>query len=208
MRGFLSTGAYQSNDPPLPRPQDLMNLIRYCIGSNLYDKLEKYRPTEAQMPWAYQIANPKGRPLHNDWALMKSTPRIETARRSPYPQRIKKGAKVQNWYPLDPTYPLSPGAVIEVRDYWVEGKTYKLPHILIDDAVDGGGWTEFEAWIDGEWVPACKRFSKVIGGRMFKHYQGYKCDTTVDVKANGDTYTLVSDVMGWIEFPTFSWNKV
>lgn len=193
-----------------------MSIFKAFISRDLYERLEKYRPTEAQMPWAYQVANPDNRSKHGDWFTLKNTPRIEGARRAPYPQRIKSGLRERKYYPLDPTYPLAPGAIIENRTVQlVTGEVYSVPHILIDDAVDGGGWTVFEAYIDGEWRESCKRYSKMITKfdweskkfvpAMFKHYQGFKCDTTVVVNPDG---SLKSDVLGWIEPPTFSWNRI
>ena len=191
-----------------------MNLLR-LVNPRLYDLLEPYRVTDDKlMPLAYQDI-PGGRPLHDDFGIMgkfgwlqpwQKIKRIDTARRVPYPFRIKSGLKAQNWYPLDPTYPLSPGAIIEAMPYRLSDEiVFNIPHILIEDAVDGGGWTVYEAWINGEWTEVYKRYSKKIGNRMFKHYQGFKCDTTVCVTTDG---VIKSDVMGWIEFPTFSFNKI
>jgi hypothetical protein len=185
-----------------------MNILRTICGGELYDALEPYRVTRDQdMPWAYQFANPNGRPYANDIGIMTKNPilkalqpwqsvrRMDKARRSPYPFIITKGEKVKNWYPLDPTYPLAPGTIVEVRPYCVGGNTHNIPHVLIDDAVDGAGWTQYQAFIGGRWRNAYRRYSRRVGSYMLKHYQGYKCDTTVDVKPDG---TIFSDVMGWI----------
>jgi hypothetical protein len=195
-----------------------MNLLRAICGADLYDALEPYRVMkDSDMPWAYQFANPNGRPYANDIGIMTDKPwlkalqpwqsvrRMDKARRSPYPFIITEGKKVKNWYPLDPSYPLAPGAVVEVRPYTTVGGTYDIPHVLIDDAVDGGGWTQYQAFIGGWWRNAYRRYSRRVGGHMMKHYRGYKCDTTVDVKPDG---TLVSDVSGWICEYSLTFTKI
>lgn len=191
-----------------------MNLLR-AFNPSLYDALQPYKVTQdSQMPFSYQFANPKGRPFHDDWGVMgklawaqpwQKWPRMDFAYKPPYPFRISSGLKEQNWYVLDPTVPLSPGAIVEVRPFFTVGGRYDVPHVLIDDAVDGGGWTQYEAFIGGEWRETYRRYSKKVFGKMLKHYCGLKCDTTVVVLPDGK---LQSDVMSWWAEVSMTLNKI
>jgi hypothetical protein len=185
------------------------------FNPSLYDAIQPYKVTDDKMmPWSYQFANPNGRPYHDDWGIMgkfswaqpwQKWKRIDFAYRIPYPFRVKSGQFRKVWYPLDPNVPLSPGAVIETKPYSTVGGTYNLPSVLIDDAIDGGGWTQYEGYIGGEWRETYRRYSKLVFGKMMKHYYGLKCDTTVSINPDG---TIQSDVMSWWAEVSLTFNKV
>ena len=152
----------------------------------LYPRLvrltEEYRPTEAQMPWAYQWANPQGRPLHNDFTVCKDTPRILYARRIPLPLKGIKGTFKKVPKRVDIGYPLSPGT--EVFDF--DG----FPSVMVEYAEEG--WSEFAFWHHDHWEPCVKQYMKTInipfiGKRVLKFYSGLKQDVTF------------GDWMAWIE---------
>lgn len=182
------------------------------LNPKVYDLIQRFRFTDdTLMPWAYQKANPSGRVFHNDWGVMTSNsflkalqpfqniPRIETAYRIPLPFKQTKGTCVKQWMLWDPLYPASPNLQTEVRD---DGHTYAL----VDCAVEGSGYAEFSAWINGSWVPVFTQYRKMIFGRLFAHYSGgLKQDITVDFFPDG---SLKSDIMGWWDPPSTSWNSV
>ncbi len=166
------------------------------------------------MPWAYQFANPKGRPYHDDWGIMGALSdwqpwqhirRMDTAYRVPLPFKQTKGASEKKWILWDMTYPASPNLQIESRDIWDGTKNQNLPHALVDCAIEGSGAAEFSAFINGSWVPVFTQYRRMIFGRLFAHYSGgLKQDLTVTFDEN---LQPKSDVMGWWDPPSFSWNK-
>ena len=186
--------------------QPILRAFNPCV----YDMVQQFRFTDDKlMPWAYQKANPQGRPLHNDWGVMSTNPvlmalqpfqdipRINTAYRVPLPFKQTKGQCVPQWALWDPSYPASPGLQTEVRS---DGHTYAL----VDCAVEGSGSAEFSAWINGKWVPVFTQYRKVVLGRLFAHYSGgLKQDLTVTLQPDG---SIKSDIMGWWDPPSTSWN--
>ena len=156
------------------------------------------------MPIEY--SNPNGRWKHDDWTLFKDTPRILTARRPPLPFRMDEGVKEQRWILWDATYPRSPGLQVEDRTIYHGGRALVLPHALVDCAVEGEGEASFSAFLDGQWVPCYKQYRKKVFGRLLAWYSGgLKQDLTVGIN---DDFTLKVDILGWIDPPTCSWNKV
>ena len=180
--------------------------ILRLMDPKVFDLIQRYRVTDdAMMPFAYQKANPQGRPLHDDWFLARGTPRIETAYRVPLPFKQIGGKSEKRWVLWDGTYPTSPGTPIEYKDYHTVHGKFSLPHALIDCAVENSGWSEFAVWIDGEWHPCFRSYRKMVLGRRLAYYSGgLKCDVTVGVNPDG---SIRSDLMGWLEFPTCSWLK-
>ena len=175
-----------------------------AFNPKLYDLCEPYRVTDdALMPAEYR----KGaRDKHDDWAVMRSTPRIETARRVPLPFRQDSGVCEKRWMLWDTCYPATPGTLIETREYRTVGGVFNLPHALVDCQIEGSGWASFSAWLDGRWVPCFKSYRKVIMGRLLAYYSGgLKQDLTVGFNPD---WSIRSDVMGWWEPPTCSWNRV
>lgn len=181
-----------------------------------YDLIQGYRVTrDEDMPWAYQFANPNGRPYHNDWGLMDTLPslqpwqrirRMDTAYRVPLPFRCIEGSVEKRWMLWDISYPQSPDLRIENRPIWDGVKTQTLPHALVDCAIEGSGSAEFSAWINGEWRPVFTQYRRVIFGRLFAHYSGgLKADTTVTFDEN---FKVKSDLMCWFDPPSCSWNKI
>lgn len=179
-------------------------MLRF-LDPSVYDSIQTlYRVyDESFLPWAYRRANPNGRPLHDDWAIFKSTPRMETAYRIPLPFRLVSGECEKRWMLWDMNYPASPGLQIEDRDVWDGVKTQRLPHALIDCAVEGSGLSCFSAWIGGEWVQVFKSYRKRVFGRLLAAYTGgLKQDLTVSFDEN---YNIKSDLMGWWDPPSLSW---
>ena len=184
--------------------------ILRALNPKVYDLIQQFRFTDdTLMPWAYQHANPDGRPYHNDWGVMTSNsflkalqpfqniPRIETAYRVPLPFKQTKGTCAKQWMLWDSKYPASPDLQTEVR---ADGHTYAL----IDCAVEGSGAAEFSAWINGKWVPVFTQYRKMIWGRLFAHYSGgLKQDLTVVPMPDG---TIKSDICAWWDPPSTSWN--
>lgn len=172
-----------------------------------YDAIQTYRVTsDAQMPLAYQNI-PGGRPLHDDWAVGQDTPRIQTAYRVPLPFKLVSGACAKQWVLWDTSYPASPDLQIEVRPIGdANGKTWNLPHALIDTQIEGSGLATFAAWLNGAWVPCFQSYRKVIFGRLYASYTGgLKQDVTVAPLLDG---TIKSDIMGWWDPPSVSYNKI
>jgi hypothetical protein len=185
-----------------------MNLLR-AFDPAMFDRLESFRVTdEALMPEEYRIGH---RPLHDDWSILRSTTRKETARRVPLPFKGISGKFKKEWMLWDMSYPTVPLTPIEYRDVWTEHGTFNLPHALIDCAVEDSGWSAFAVYLDGKWVPCFKSYrriteSRIFGKRRLAYYSGgLKFDSTCSVRADG---SIRSDQMGWWEAPTCSWNKV
>lgn len=177
-----------------------MNLLR-AANPRLYDLIQPYRVQhDAQMPWAYQEANPKGRPLHDDWALFKSVRRRDCAYRIPLPFRIYGDVPVEyKWIPWDVSYPTSPGTRIEFKEYRTVDGVFNIPHALVEYA--GYGRAHYSAFINGEWIPNV--FTKYTGkhfGRRLSWYKGLHQDLHVSPP---DASGLIrSDLMCY--FPEFA----
>lgn len=181
-----------------------MNAPIWLLYPRLYWLTRGYRPTEAQMPLSYQNV-PGGRPLHDDWAIFKSTPRIDSARRIPLPLRQISGACIPTWIVWDVDYPRSPNLQVEEREYY-PGKVF--PHALVDYA--GDGWSMFAFWHHDRWIPCVWQYKRTInipfmGRRVLKFYHGLKQDVTVGVPNEHHSY-VKSDLMGWLE-PAMSLTK-
>ena len=183
-------------------PQSLLR----AFDPATYDAIQAFKVTDpALMPWDYQAANPAGRPLHDDWAVFSDTPRIETAYRVPLPFKLIKGDNVPQWMLWDPTYPQSPGLIIETRPIFDGVKVQNQPQALVDCAVEDSGYATFAVWLGGKWVPCFQSYRKVIFGRLYAQYTGgLKQDLTVTFDQN---LKPKSDLMGWIDPPSVSWNK-
>ncbi len=183
-------------------PQALLR----ALNPKVYDAVQGYRVvSDKLMPLAYQNV-PGGRPLHDDWAIGKDTPRIETAYRVPLPFKQISGACAPQWMLWDPSYPASPGLQIEVRPIWTQWGTLQLPHALVDCAIEGTGEAEFAVWLNGAWVPCFTSYRKVFFGRLYASYSGgLKQDVTVTPQQDG---SIKSDIMGWWDPPSVSYNSV
>lgn len=147
---------------------------------DLYKKIQPHRVTKDEdMPWAYQRANPKGRPLHDDWFMLKSTPRMSTAYKVPYPFKKIAGNQKSIWVPYQAEYPLHPEAEIRQLPWWSGSQTLIIPHIEVYEHIaKPGEWSEQAAWLDGEWVPCFYTKTSMIFGTKVKRCWGLKPDTT------------------------------
>lgn len=176
-----------------------MSIYRAFISSDLYKRLEKYRPTEAQMPEEYQVGH---RSTRDDWALLKGTTRIDGARRVPLPFKIIEGNKGTEYMLFDPSYPLSPGHKIEMIDTPTQRGIMSLPHVLTDRG--GYGAVKYAAWIDNEWRHVFTKYTrKTWFGKRLSAYWGLHQDN--HVSPPNATTAMRSDLMCWIEPPTASW---
>lgn len=161
------------------------------------------------MPWAYQFANPNGRPYHDDWGIMSKNKilqffqpyqkikRMDCAYKLPLPFKIINGPITKEWRLWDTTYPTVPGTPIEFKDYYTIAGKFSLPHALTDEA--GYGLTTYAAYIDGEWVECFSQYHKKIGSKRLSYYRGLKQDLTVGFH---EDWSLKSDLMCW--FPELS----
>ena len=183
-------------------PQALLR----AFDPTTYDAIQAFKVVDPTlMPLAYQNI-PGGRPLHDDWAIWSDTPRIGTAYRVPAPLKLISGDNAPQWMLWDPSYPQSPGLVIETRPIGLStGQVYNLPHALIDCAVENSGYATFAVWLGGKWVPCFQSYRKSIFGRNYAQYTGgLKIDVTVSPNADG---SIKSDIMGWWDPPSVSYTK-
>ncbi len=152
-----------------------MNAPLHLLYPRLVKLTEEYRPTPEQMPKAYQAGD---RPLHNDWFMFKSTPRIEFARRVPLPLKGIKGTFKKVWKRIDEGYPIAPGTKLEDQEYY---PGHIATHALVEYAEEG--WSEFAFWHHDHWEPCVVQYMKTInipfvGKRVLKFYHGLKADVT------------------------------
>lgn len=180
-----------------------MNILR-AFNPKVYDLCDPYRVTrDEDMPEEYRQGH---RPLHDDWFFGEFVCRMDTARRVPLPFRQDTGDCEKRWMLWDPSYPASPNLRIENREYRTAGGVFNLPHALVDCQVEGSGLATFSAYLNGQWVPCFKSYRKVIAGRLLAMYSGgLKADITVSVRPDG---SLRSDIMGWWDPPSLSWNRI
>lgn len=191
------------------------NPILRAYNSKIYDLIQPYKVTDdKQMPWAYQFANPNGRPLHNDWGIMSSNPilkaiqpfqkikRMDCAYRLPLPFKQTSGIKFMKWMVWDISYPTVADTPIEDREIFTSAGRFVYPHALVDCA--GPGSATFAALINGEWVDCFKQYHDVVFGKRLSYYNGLKQDLTVGFH---DDWTIKSDLMAWFPEISVSWIK-
>lgn len=189
--------------------------ILRAYNKTIYDMIQPYRVTDdKQMPWAYQFANPKGRPYHDDWGIMSQNPilkaiqpfqkirRMDCAYRLPLPFRQTYGNTSRKWMVWDLSYPTVADTPIEEREVFTSDGRFVYPHALVDEG--GPGWTTFAANINGEWVNCFKKYYNPILGKRFSYYNGLKQDLTVGFN---DDWTIKSDLMAWFPEISVSWAK-
>ena len=177
-----------------------MSILRYLSGNpSLWDKVQKYKATEEQMPEEYQIGH---RPLHDDWAILSNTKRIDCAYRVPLPYRIKSGPFHKEWLIFDPSYPLSPGAETKMMEARFDHGVYNLLHVLTDRG--DHGLVKYEAFIDGEWIEVFTKYTGLWFGKRLSWYKGLHQDNNVSVLPGGK---LRSDLMCWLPEFACSWVK-
>ena len=145
----------------------------------LVKKLKAFgHPPDTWLPWDYQRANPKGRWLHDDWVLFKSTPRISTAYAVPLPFKKIAGNAEPVWMPIrNPAYPLAPGAETKVAPFNFGDGTKDYRWVLTMMSIhDAGFWSRQTAFIGGAWVECYYTRSWSIFGKRFTWYDGLKLD--------------------------------
>lgn len=171
-------------------------LVARALDPKLYDLIQPYRvKDDALMPEEYRASNPKGRPLHDDWALFKSVRRMDCAYRVPLPFKVTKGSFRQEWMLFDPSYPMSPDVETKVED----GLTYVL--------TDRGdyGLVEYSAFIGGRWRPVFWKYTRVILGKRLSWYKGLHQDNHVSPPSAPSGFR--SDLMCWFPELACSWVK-
>jgi hypothetical protein len=148
----------------------------------LSKKLAPYKVTnDTDLPWAYQTANPKGRPLHDDWVLGKKIRRIDTAFRIPLPLVKVAGNAEPEWVPIlrPELWTFAPGAKVEMRPYQdhLEPTPMIVPWVLtMTSGQPAGQWSRQAAYLGGEWVECYyTRSMNVFGNKLFI-YGGLKID--------------------------------
>lgn len=164
----------------------------------LISKLQKYRATEEQMPFAYSKQNPQGRVLHDDWLpLTRWVPRRWTAFRVPFPFKKISGNQVPRWIPYQEGYPLVPGTAWKYMPYFDGKETLSIPHIEMYDFIpDVGQNGVFAAWLDGEWVECFHTLARPVGGCVLQWHKGLKPDSTL------------GDWMAWFPEAYLKWRSV
>lgn len=152
-----------------------MNLLR-APNPRLFDLIQPYKvERDEDMPWAYQFANPKGRPLHDDWFIGKSVRRMDCAYTLPLPYRIYEGPKKVARIPFKQGYPLAPGTRTEYGDP-AAGEDPSQLFIYADYGLYG--LCKYEAWIPhlNRWEPVFTKYTKPIFGRRLSWYAGVHQD--------------------------------
>ncbi len=172
-------------------------LLRLLLGAALYDAIQPYRVTEDElMPWAYQRANPQGRPLHDDWALLKGVTRMECAYRVPLPYKVIEGEYTREWLLFDPAYPKAPGTPGKIVD--------GLYYVLTDRG--GYGLVKYAAFINGDWRHVFTKYTRRTWfGKRLSWYTGLHQDNHVSLPDAAGI--LRSDLMCWLEPFAMSWVK-
>lgn len=168
----------------------------------LYQKIQKYRVTkDNDLPFAYQQANPQGRPLHNDWTIpwlpswlqpWGKIPRMRTAYLLPMPTKQIAGNVTPRWFPAQKDYPLVPGTEIKELEY--NGDV--VPHVFgVDPYLNAGQWSIQAVWLDGEWIECYHTSTKMLFGRKLSLNHGLRPDITL------------GDFMFWFPEINVTWTK-
>lgn len=154
-------------------------MINYLTLSK---KLKPYKVTDdTDLPWAYQAANPKGRPLHDDWVVGKKTRRIDTAFRIPLPLVKVAGNAEPEWVPIlrPELWTFAPGAKVEMHPYQdhLEPTPMIVPWVLtMTSGQPAGQWSRQAAYLGGEWVECYYTRSMNLFGNKLFFYGGLKID--------------------------------
>ncbi len=147
-------------------------------------KLAPYKVTdETQLPLDYRTGR---RPLHDDWVVFKSVPRIKTAFRVPLPFRKIAGNGEPVLMPvMDDTYPILDGTPIEMKMGWdnILKKDRMMRHVwtmMSVHALDPNGprsvWSRQEACLSGVWTESFYTRSVRVFGSKWMCYAGLKID--------------------------------
>lgn len=161
--------------------------------------LQAYRVTDdALMPWAYQQANPQGRPFHDDWATWPFTRilRRDTAFRVPLPFILvaSSGPVAPRWMPWQEGYPESPGANFRASVPGSEAEARGCPREVLahDPVLPIGQAATMAAYLNGRWVPCYRTSSSSFLGRRLHTNRGLKPDVTL-----GDFMTYLEGSLTW-----------
>lgn len=155
-----------------------MNAPLFLADPYLYKLIQPYRVRrDEDMPWTYQFANPKGRPLHDDWFVGKSVRRMDCAYKLPQPYRIFEGPKKSVRIPFKDGYPLAPGTVTERGDYW-DGEKHIPNHLYIYADYGLYGLCKYEAYIPhlDKWVHVFTKYTGKFFGKRLSWYSGVHQD--------------------------------
>lgn len=146
--------------------------------SKLYDAIQPYKiRRDEDMPWVYQAANPNGRPLHDDWLLFKSKPRIDTAYQIPVPFVRLDGNAQYIETPIKPGYPIAPGTPVVMKEYLSEAGPVVVPWVWTMHPIHPAGqWSKQGAYISGVLTECYHSKSIGILGNRVTWYHGLKAD--------------------------------
>lgn len=176
---------------------DFQKLAR-ALDPKLYDLIQPYRvKDDALMPWVYQAANPKGRPLHDDWAVFKNVRRMDCAYRVPLPFKVTGGSFRKEWMLFDPSYPLSP----DMETKMVDGLMY------VNTDRGNYGLVTYSAFINGEWREVFYKYTGMWFGKRLSWYKGLHQDNHVSPPSVTPSGKLESDLMCWFPELAMSWIK-
>lgn len=132
-------------------------------GKSIGASYSTQEEADAHMMWAYQFANPNGRPYHDDWKA-KFLPdaiqpwskirRMDTTFEIPLPFRMIEGNMKQRWMPWQEGYPEAPGIQLRAAVDGSEAQGRGIPReVYAFDPVGGPGeWGRFEGYLFDEWV--------------------------------------------------------
>ena len=157
-------------------------------------------PPVEWLPKAYQPISMggDGRTKHEDWVILKNTPRIDTAYPVPLPFRLKAGnGKPVLMSVANDDYPIVPGTEIVMKEAWDSklGCNRVMRHVMTMMSVhplEVGGprvvWSRQEAFIGGEWTECFFTMSaNIFGSKWLWYGPGLKVDEDGPMVWNWET---------------------
>lgn len=155
-----------------------VDLARRLIGRSVKN--------DAQMPWAYQFANPNGRPYHDDWTVWPFTriKRMDTTFMLPMPMKLvwSKGAVLPRWAPWQENYSGGTAPNAKIRralpgtEAYARNILYEIE--VYDPVLPVGQAAVYAVWLDNEWRPCYYTSTQTLFGRRLYTNRGVKPDVT------------------------------
>lgn len=175
-----------------------IDLTRRLVGKSLGASLAQ-NDADTLMPWAYQFANPQGRPLHDDWAA-KGVPswlqpwtrirRMDTTFMLPMPMKLvwSSGPVEPKWMPWQETYPGGLTLEAQLRDAQAGSVAAAIgcPHEILayDPVLPIGQSAEYAVWLDGAYRTCFYTSTSLVGRKRLHTNRGIKPDLTVTMLNN------------------------